>query len=250
MGNARLTMGKVFIDVLSFAEAMVALERLVASREGGYVVTPNVDHIVLAEDNPEFAAVYQRAALSFADGAPVVWASRLLEARLPERVSGADLVAPVLERAGQLGWRVALVGAGPGVAEQAAQVARERWGTQVVFTAAPHVRLDDAAVIDGLAGQLAEAKPDVVFLAFGAPKQELLSARIVDRVKPAVLLNIGAGLDFLTGNVKRAPVPLRKAGLEWAWRLGQEPRRLWRRYLVNDPRFLLILGRDLRNRRR
>jgi N-acetylglucosaminyldiphosphoundecaprenol N-acetyl-beta-D-mannosaminyltransferase len=169
-----------------------------------------------------------------------------MDMTLPEKISGSDLVGPLLERAGQRKWRVAFLGAGPGVAEKAATIAREKWGTDVVFTDAPMVNLKDTAQIDRIAQQLAEAKADLVLMAFGAPKQELLIARIADRVKPAVLLGIGASLDFIAGTLERAPVLMQKTGTEWLYRLAQEPRRLWRRYLVEDPKFLRILARTLR----
>ena len=246
MTAKRLTIGKVPIDVLTFAQALEAVEALVASKQGGFVFTPNVDHIVTVDEHPEFEAAYQKASLSLADGTPVVWASRLMDMTLPEKISGSDLVGPLLERAGQRKWRVAFLGAGPGVAEKAATIAREKWGTDVVFTDAPMVNLKDTAQIDRIAQQLAEAKADLVLMAFGAPKQELLIARIADRVKPAVLLGIGASLDFIAGTLERAPVLMQKTGTEWLYRLAQEPRRLWRRYLVEDPKFLRILARTLR----
>ncbi len=242
-------LGKVPVDVLTFAEALDAVERLITGRQGGYVFTPNIDHVVSVEDSPEFEKAYARASLSLADGMPIVWASRLLGQPLPERVAGSDLVGPLLERAGQRGWRVYFLGAGPGVAEKAAAIARERWGTNVIGTDAPMVNLADTAQIDRIAAQLASAQPDLVLMAFGAPKQELLIDRIADRVKPAVLLGIGASLDFIAGTITRAPDLMRRAGLEWLFRLAQEPRRLWRRYLVNDPKFLLILLRALKDRR-
>lgn len=245
----RLTIGKVPIDVLTFAEALERIDALVTAKQGGFVFTPNVDHIVSVEDHPEFEAAYQKASLSLADGTPVVWSSRLLEHRLPEKISGSDLVGPLLELAGRRKWRVAFLGAGPGVAEKAAAIAREKWKTDVVYTDAPFVKLDDAAQLDDIARKLSDARADLVLMAFGAPKQELLIHRIADRVKPAVLLGIGASLDFIAGTVKRAPVVMQKAGLEWLYRLGQEPRRLWRRYLVNDPKYLLILARTLRGPR-
>lgn len=233
---------------MSFTEALEAIERLVEARQGGYVFTPNIDHVVNVEDDAEFAQAYARASLSLADGMPIVWASRLLGMPLPGRVAGSDMVGPLLELAGRRGWRVFMLGAGPGVAEKAAAVARSRWGTNVVGTDAPMVNLKDAAQIDGIAKQLDAAKPDLVLMAFGAPKQELLIARIAERVRPAVLLGIGASLDFIAGTIKRAPAIMRNTGFEWLYRLAQEPRRLWRRYLVNDPKFLLILLRTLRDR--
>ena len=242
----RLQLGKVPVDVVSFSQALLAIEALVEGKRGGYVFTPNIDHVVTAEDNAEFAKAYAEASLSLADGMPIVWGSRLLGTPLPERVAGSDLVGPLLDLAGQKQWRVAFFGAGPGVADKAAAVAKEKWNTQVIFTDAPLVTLADTAQIDAIASKLAAARPDLILMALGAPKQELLIAAIAGRVKPAVLLGIGASLDFIAGTVKRAPALMRKTGLEWLYRLAQEPRRLWRRYLINDPRFALILLRSIR----
>jgi N-acetylglucosaminyldiphosphoundecaprenol N-acetyl-beta-D-mannosaminyltransferase len=238
------------VDVVTLDEAVARIEALVDAKAGGFVFTPNVDHVVNVETDDAFAAAYQRASLSTADGMPLVWASRLLGTPLPERVAGSDLLEPVLQLAARRAYRVFFLGAGPGVAEKAAEEARRRFGTTIVGTDAPLIRLDDAEQLEAIIRQLQEAQPDLVMMAFGAPKQELLIDRIADRVRPAVLLGIGASLDFLAGTVKRAPHVLRRSGLEWAWRLAQEPGRLWRRYLVNDPRFALVLARTLAAQRR
>lgn len=245
----RLTIGRVPVDVVDSREALAEVERLIDAKQGGFVFTPNIDHVVNVERDDAFAAAYARADLSIADGMPLVWASHLLGTPLPERVAGSDLVGPLLERAGQRQWRVFLLGAAPGVADKAAKVAKEKWNTLIVGTDAPMVNLKDTAQLDAIAQQLADAKPDLVLLAFGAPKQELLIAHIADRVKPAVLLGIGASLDFIAGTIKRAPAIMRKTGFEWLYRLAQEPGRLWRRYLVNDPRFVVILLRTWNERR-
>ncbi len=249
MSQKRLTIGRVPIDVVTFQQAMERIEALVDAKQGGSVFTPNVDHVVNVETDEAFAAAYQRASLSVADGMPLVWASKVLGRPLPERVSGSDLLEPTLQLAAKRGWRVFFLGAAPGVAEKAAIVARERFGTNVVGTDAPFVKLDDAAQLERIARQLADSKAELVMMAFGAPKQELLIDRIAERVKPAVMLGIGASLDFLAGTVKRAPAIMRSTGFEWLYRLSQEPGRLWKRYLVNDPKFAVILLRTLKRQK-
>lgn len=245
----RLTIGKVPVDVVTAQQALARIEALVEAKQGGFVVTPNIDHVVNVEGDAAFEAVYRRAALSVADGMPLVWASKLLRTPLPERVAGSDLLEPVLRLAATKGWRVYFLGAAPGVAEKAAQVARERFGTNVVGTDSPMVKVDDAAQVSRIAEQLAAAKPELIMMAFGAPKQEFLMDRVAEQVKPAVMLGIGASLDFLAGTVKRAPALLRKTGFEWLYRLTQEPGRLWRRYLVNDPKFVAIFLKTLKRER-
>lgn len=245
MTPPRIFIGKVPVDVVTFQQAVDRIEALVEARQGGMVFTPNVDHVVNVDTDPTFEAAYARASLSVADGMPLVWASKLLGSPLPERVAGSDLLEPSLRLAARKGWRVYFLGAGPGVAEKAATVARERFGTNVVGVDAPFVKLNDAAQLARIAAQLTEARPELVMMAFGAPKQEFLMDRIADQVKPAVMLGIGASLDFLAGTVKRAPSVMRKTGFEWLYRLTQEPGRLWKRYLVNDPKFAAIFLKTL-----
>jgi N-acetylglucosaminyldiphosphoundecaprenol N-acetyl-beta-D-mannosaminyltransferase len=180
------------------------------------------------------------------DGQPLVWASRLLGAPLPERISGADLVPLLMKRAAVHHWRVYLVGAGPGVAEMAAEKIR-CLGVDIAGTDSPLLssRLDPSestAVVE----KIQRARPNLVLVAFGSPKQEQWMFQVQEQIRPAVSIGVGAALDFVAGRVKRAPRWMSRSGLEWLFRLSQEPRRLWRRYLVNDPRFLLILLRMLR----
>jgi N-acetylglucosaminyldiphosphoundecaprenol N-acetyl-beta-D-mannosaminyltransferase len=250
VSTKRLRIGKLWVDVLRFEEALDAVEALVRKGQGGNVFTPNVDHVVMVESNEAFAQAYSRAALCLADGMPLVWGSRLLGLPLPERVAGSDLVLPLLERAAQRQWRVFFLGANEGVADKAAEVVRQRFGTNVVGTDAPRITLGDTAQLDRIGAQLNAAQPHLVLMAFGAPKQEFLMDALADRVRPAVCLGIGASLDFIAGTVKRAPAFMRRSGLEWLYRLGQEPRRLWRRYLINDPLFAAILMRTLRDGQR
>ncbi|HTN52308.1 MAG TPA: WecB/TagA/CpsF family glycosyltransferase [Anaeromyxobacter sp.] len=247
-----LRLGAVPIDQVTFAGALEAIEALVARRRGGVVVTPNVDHVVIAERLPGFRAAYAAADLSLADGKPIVWASHLLGAPLPEKISGSDLVLPLMDLAAARGWRVFLLGAGPGVGEAAAGRLRLERRVNVVGTAAPRISLEPGAIDESEAAilSLRAADPQLVLVAFGAPKQELWMHRHRDRLAPAVLLGVGASLDFVAGRVRRAPRWVSRAGLEWLWRLLREPRRLWRRYLVEDPRFLAVLWRTMRERRR
>ena len=243
-------MGSLEIDPVTLAGAVDAVGALVERGRGGFVVTPNVDHVVLAERDLDFRAAYAAAALSLADGQPVVWASHLLGHPVPEKVSGSDLVWPLMERAAARGWRVFLLGAGPGVAEEAARRLRERPGVNVAGTAAPFLtaRGGDGEGAAEAAAAIRAARPHLVLVAFGAPKQELWMSRNAGALAPAVLLGVGASVDFLAGRVRRAPRWISRAGLEWLWRLLKEPRRLWRRYLVDDPGFVLILGRQLLRR--
>lgn len=246
MGTTRLRVGQVPLDLVSFDQALLAIEALVEAGRGGYVVTPNIDHVVLAEDDRHFRDAYAGASLSLIDGTPLFWSTRLLGQQAPAKVSGSDLVEPLMARAGAKGWKVYLLGAGPGVAERAGKIFEQRYRTQVVGCDAPMLSLnEDDAATRAAFEKVKAARPDLLLLALGAPKQEILMHRWLPTFAPAVALGIGASLDFVVGTVRRAPVWMQRSGLEWAWRLGQEPRRLWRRYLVNDPRFLKVLAQTL-----
>jgi len=247
-GTARVEIGTLRVHVLDLEGALDAIEALVSARAGGAVFTPNVDHVVKAERDPAFRAAYRDADLCLADGMPLVWASRLLGAPLPERVAGSDLVVPLAERAARNGWRVYLLGGAPGDAERAADVLARRHGVAIAGVDAPFLAPgpDGEAAALAAAERVRAARPELVYVAFGAPKQELWIHRHVGFIRPAVALGVGASLAFIAGTLPRAPRWMARAGLEWAYRLGREPRRLWRRYLADAGGFLPIVARGLR----
>ena len=247
VGNARWRLGDVPVDRVTFDQALEAIAKMIHSGTGGAVYTPNADHVVMAREHEGLRRAYQEVDLSVADGMPVVWASYLLGAPVPEKISGSDLVPRLMGRAEREGWRVYLLGGGPGVAARAAENLRViHPRLSVVGTASPRIEVTDgpsahAAVMAGVR----EVSPHVVLVGLGAPKQELFIHQVRHALRPAVLLGVGATLDFMAGVVPRAPRWVSSAGLEWAYRLAREPRRLWRRYLVRDPRFVGIVVRDL-----
>jgi N-acetylglucosaminyldiphosphoundecaprenol N-acetyl-beta-D-mannosaminyltransferase len=246
-----MTLGHLPIDAVTRRDALDVVEQLV-NGNGGTVFTPNVDHIVLAEDDERFRDAYSRVSLSIADGMPLVWASRLLKEPLPEKLSGSDFVPVLLERAAERGWRVYLLGGAPGVGALARDKLLAQYpNLQIVGVDAPRFDANDpperrAAVLD----RVRATRPHIVLVALGAPKQELWIDFAREELRPAVLMGVGATLDFIAGTMPRAPRWMSASGLEWLFRLVREPRRLWKRYLVRDPRFLMILGRKARERRR
>jgi N-acetylglucosaminyldiphosphoundecaprenol N-acetyl-beta-D-mannosaminyltransferase len=239
----RVRVGSLELDALSKPEAIEAIIRLVREGRGGTVFTPNVDHIVQAEHDLAFREAYTRTALSLVDGTPVLWAARLLGTPLPEKLSGSDLFEPLVERAARERLRIVLLGGGSGVAELAARNLRERIPTlQVVDTLAPRLGLTATDEERACVARLQQAQADLIFVCLGAPKQELFSDRNRQALAPAVLVGFGAAVDFAAGTVPRAPGWVSRAGLEWAFRLGREPRRLAARYLLRDPEFLKIVA--------
>ncbi len=239
----RISIGPVPIDVTDFDGALERVEQLVDAKLGGTVFTPNVDHIVMADADPRFRRAYEHASLSLVDGMPVLWASRLLKTPLPEKISGSDLVWPLMRLAARRGYRVFLLGGDEGVAELAKRrFEAELPGLMIVGTDGSHISVD--AVDEALIARIRAAKPDIVLLALGAPKQELFAHEQRDKLAPAVCIGIGASLDFVAGTKSRAPRWMSRSGLEWLFRLAQEPGRLGPRYLLRGPRFLGILARQ------
>jgi N-acetylglucosaminyldiphosphoundecaprenol N-acetyl-beta-D-mannosaminyltransferase len=247
----RLRIGELEVDSVTFDQALERIAELIDRGEGGAVFTPNVDHVVKAETDVEFRLAYSRASLCLADGMPILWASRLLGSPLPEKVSGSDLVLPLAALAAERRWRVYLIGGGPGVAAEAGVKLARELGVDVVGTDSPVVRHDGSTEqADDILERVRATKPHLVLVAFGAPKQERWIDRFRDRITPAVAMGVGGSLDFMVGRTRRAPAWMSRAGLEWLFRLGQEPRRMWRRYLIEDPRFVAIVARTRRRERR
>jgi N-acetylglucosaminyldiphosphoundecaprenol N-acetyl-beta-D-mannosaminyltransferase len=243
----RFLLGHVPVDRMTMHQALAAIVALVEAGRGGAVFTPNVDHVVLADTDLRLRAAYAEVDLSLADGMPVVWASHLLLRAVPEKLSGSDLTPALMPLAAARGMRVFLVGGGEGVAQRAAQnLRREHPGLVVAGTASPRIDMGEPpAVRAPLLAEIRAAAPDIVLVGFGCPKQELWIHEARATLAPAVLLGVGASLDFAAGTVARAPHWISQTGLEWLYRLGREPTRLWRRYLLRDPAFLGILLRDM-----
>jgi N-acetylglucosaminyldiphosphoundecaprenol N-acetyl-beta-D-mannosaminyltransferase len=238
-------------DFVTLGEAVDRVERLARERTGGLVVTPNVDFVMKVQVDHAFRRVCQQSPLVLADGMPVVWASRLLGAPLPERVAGSDLFPLACERAAQVGQSVYLLGAREGVAERAARILQDRYpGLQVAGTHSPPLGFDrDAAASARVVELVRAAQPDLLFLALGAPKQELWYDAHRDALGVPVALGVGASIDFIAGEVQRAPSWMRRAGLEWLYRFVQEPRRLFRRYFIDDTKFIVLVAREWRRSR-
>jgi N-acetylglucosaminyldiphosphoundecaprenol N-acetyl-beta-D-mannosaminyltransferase len=249
--RSRVRIGELEVDPVTSEQALERIAELVDRGNGGAVFTPNVDHVVKAGSDLEFRRAYSRASLCLADGMPILWAARLLGSPLPAKVSGSDLVFPLARLAGERRWRVYLLGGGPGVAQEAGVMLSKELGVDVVGTDSPVVHEDGTTEqAERTLGRLAATKPHLVLVALGAPKQERFIDRYGDRLRPAVAMGVGGSLDFLVGRVRRAPAWMSRAGLEWLFRLGQEPRRMWRRYLIEDPKFVTIVARTRRDRRR
>jgi N-acetylglucosaminyldiphosphoundecaprenol N-acetyl-beta-D-mannosaminyltransferase len=212
------------------------------------IVTPNVDHIIMLQKQPDLRAAYEAATLVLADGAPLVFASRWLKKDIPERVAGSDIVNELFASAREP-LRVFLLGAGPGVADIAAEKIRLKWPTvNVVGTYSPPFGFEKVdAENNRILSAIAEARPHLLIVGFGAPKQELWVHRFQDQLQARVAICAGATIDFIAEHRRRSPVWMSRAGLEWLHRLAIEPRRLFRRYARDAVMFPPLLWREWRN---
>jgi N-acetylglucosaminyldiphosphoundecaprenol N-acetyl-beta-D-mannosaminyltransferase len=226
--------------------AAEAIAGAVAAGARGYVVTPNVDHVVRLRRDAAFRRAYEGAAFVVADGMPLVWASRLLGRPLKGRVTGADLLPALCAVAAARGYSVFLLGGGDGVAPRAAAALLARFpGLRIAGTHTPPPGFGDApGPVEAALDAVARARPDILFVGLGAPKQELWVHAHWDRIAATVAVCCGAAIDFAAGARSRAPGWVQHAGVEWLWRLLHEPKRLWRRYLVDDVAFLGIFLRE------
>jgi N-acetylglucosaminyldiphosphoundecaprenol N-acetyl-beta-D-mannosaminyltransferase len=213
-----------------------------------YVVTPNVDHAVMFQQRADLRAAYADASLVLADGTPIVVASRLLKRPLPERVAGSDLVPEIFQAANK-SLRVFLLGAAPGVAEVAAEKIESRSKhVEIVGSYSPPLGFEnDRAENSRILSRIAAANPDLLIVGFGAPKQELWVHVHRHALQAKVALCAGATIDFLAGNRLRSPIWMRRAGLEWLHRLGNEPRRLASRYARDAWIFPQLVWREMTN---
>jgi len=214
--------------------------------KGGWVITLNTDLLLQCTRDPELRAQYERAELRVADGLPLMWAAWLQGTPLPDRVAGSDLVWLLAEAAARTGRSLYLLGGDSGVADgAAARLRAELPNLRIVGYSSPRISgRPTAQEVDHVRETLLAARPDLVYVALGAPKQEWLIASLRDEFAGTWMIGVGISLSFVAGFVDRAPLWMQRAGLEWLHRLFQEPKRLGRRYLVHDLPFVLKLLMD------
>jgi N-acetylglucosaminyldiphosphoundecaprenol N-acetyl-beta-D-mannosaminyltransferase len=222
------------LDPVTADEALARIAAMVESRRPHYIVTPNVDFLVQARTNPALHRILCEADLVLCDGQPLVWASRWLGNPLPERVAGSDLAPRLMAQAAQKGHRVFLLGATPEANEAAANRLEASYpNLQLAGHYAPPfsplAEMDHEAIVC----RIRAAEPDILLVSFGCPKQEQWIAMHHHALDVPVCIGMGATIDFLAGHVRRAPAWMQRSGLEWTYRLLQEPRRLYRRYATD-----------------
>lgn len=224
------------------------LESRIKRNQKGYVVTPNVDHIVKLQRDKMFKKSYEGAGFVLVDGAPILFVSRLLGKPLLEKISGSDLFLRLLSFAGENDLKIFLLGAGADVNRDAAEKIRtECPEVRIAGRCAPSAGFENNdRENQELVRIINQAEPDLLFIFLGTPKQENWICHNIDNLRIKFAFCFGAALDFYSGYAPRAPAWIQRAGLEWLLRLIHNPKRLAKRYLVDDflP-FLWISGREI-----
>ena len=234
--NERIQVMNATYTNMSCQELLDAAASRVKARDPATIIFLNVDVVMKLEKDAYLARIVEEAEYVLADGMPLIWISKLLRRRLKERVSGSDFVPLLCERAAKENISLFLVGGAEGVAAAAVKQLEQRYpGIRVVGTDSPPMGFEkDPEEIERLNGHIREAAPDIVIVCLGCPKQEKYLYENRDKLGAALYVCAGATIDFLAGNVKRAPLWMRKYGLEWFYRFLQEPKRLFKRYFVDD----------------
>lgn len=241
----RVDLFGIAVDNLDMAGALAGIERLIAAGRPSLVVTPNVQHVNLHRKNADFRAAYAAASLVLSDSVPLVWLSVLLGRPLKDRVAGSDILPAFCLPAAARGYRLFLLGSRPGVASRAAaNLEREYPGLRIAGVFSPPEGFEnDKRLCERIFDTVRAARPDILFVGLGSPKGEIWTWRNLESLGVPAAVCVGAAFDFAAGRLRRAPRWLQRIGLEWFFRLMQEPKRMWRRYIIGNAEFLILIVR-------
>jgi N-acetylglucosaminyldiphosphoundecaprenol N-acetyl-beta-D-mannosaminyltransferase len=240
------------ISMVTYEDTMAVMDGLVDGGGRGYVCAAPVHALMVAQDDPEMLEALRASTLVVPDGMPIVWASNLLGEQLADRVYGPELMLRYSDRCAERGHRVWLYGGRDQgtLVELALSMRKRHAGIKIVGGYSPPFRPLTADEEDAIAEQINQARPDVLWVGIGVPKQEKWMARMRERLEVPVMCGVGAAFDFHAGRVSMAPSWMQERGLEWIYRIGQEPRRLLPRYLSTNPRFVAAMTRQYLRQRR
>ncbi len=241
----------VGVHALNLRSAVAVLQAAIETRTKGYVCVTGVHGVSEAQSNPSFRAILNHALLNTPDGMPMIWVGRGAGFRDMDRVYGPDLLLEVCQTSESTGWKHFFYGGGPGTAESLAAVLIAKYPKlQVVGTHTPPFRPLTPAELADLQAQVAAARPDIIWVGLSTPKQENVMSSTLDVLDDPVMSGIGAAFYLISGKVRQCPRWIQRTGFEWLYRLIQEPRRLWKRYLKNNPLFVWRIFLQLSGLRR
>lgn len=233
---ARIKFMNTDIDNLTMEETLNEIDKLIQKKNCSYVVTPNVDHIVRLEKDEELQKVYKNASLILTDGKPLIWISKWYKTPIKEKISGSDLFPRVCQLAANKNYTMYLLGAAEGVADTAARNLMKKYpGLNIVGTYSPPFGFEkNEQEMNKIKTQIQDVHPDILIVGLGCPKQEKFMYYHCKELGVPISFGLGASIDFEAGNIKRAPKWMSNHGLEWLYRITQDPKRLAKRYLVDD----------------
>jgi len=241
----------VGVHALNLRSAVLALQSAIASRTKGYVCVTGVHGVSEAQTDPAFRDILNHAFLNTPDGMPLVWIGRSSGHQEMERVYGPDLLLEVCKASQWTRWKHFFYGGGPGTAEALAAVLQSKFPRmQIVGTHTPPFRPLTPAELKEFQAQIAATRPDIIWVGLSTPKQENFMASTLSSLDVPIMIGIGAAFDLISGKVRQSPRWIQRSGFEWLYRLIQEPRRLWKRYLKNNPLFVWRLFLQLTGLRR
>lgn len=245
--NSSIHMLGVRFDDLTLSGSLDKIREFLAKKTPHIIVTPNVDFLMLARAMPSFRKILEKTDLNLCDSMPLFWVSRFYGKPLSARIAGSDLFPLLCAEAATQGWKVYLFGAMPGIAQKA----KEKLETQfpslcVVGAVSPseNFAVDSPDAIT-IVENINSTSPDILFVALGTPKQEEFLFKYKERLRTPVNIGVGGSFDFFVGSKKRASIWVQNMGLEWAYRLIHEPKRLWWRYLMRDSFCPILIGIEI-----
>jgi N-acetylglucosaminyldiphosphoundecaprenol N-acetyl-beta-D-mannosaminyltransferase len=236
----------VSVSAINMAQALDVIDDWITSDARRYVCVTGVHGVMESRRDPRLRDIHNHAGLVTPDGMPLVWWSKAAGWRHTTRVYGPDLMLSCCERSMATGYRHFFFGGDIGVSDLLARKLSKRFpGLVIAGTYTPPFRALTSKEDDEVIRRINDAAADIVWVGLGTPKQEFWMAEHVARIEAPVLIGVGAAFDFHAGLKRQAPVWMRQSGLEWAFRLASEPRRLWKRYLRNNPEFLWLALQQL-----
>jgi exopolysaccharide biosynthesis WecB/TagA/CpsF family protein len=243
-----IIIGNVRIDSVTMQQAVNTTLEMINNKGKYYITTPNLDFLYNASNDQHFMQILNSSSLNIPDGKPLILLSRVLGRPLKEKVSGADFFVEVCRKSVDKNISIFLLGSAPGVADKAKGNLEERFnGIDIVGARSPSFGFEkDEVESRELVEKINIVSPDILFVGVGSPKQELWIDKYLDQLDVKVAIGVGASFDFAAGNVKIPPPYIKKIGFAWLWRLTLEPKRLWKRYLVNNlPLFIKLVFKAL-----
>ncbi len=231
----------VGISAINLDIAKEAFADAIATRSKGYICVTGVHGVMESQADPKLKSIHNRAFLCTPDGMPMVWLGKAAGFKRMDRVYGPDLMFEIFSVSAQHGWKHFFYGGANGVAKDLKERMEGRFpGAQIVGTYEPPFRPLNTDERKDLARIISETMPDIVWVGLSTPKQERFMAEYLPGLDTTLMVGVGAAFDFHAGRVKQAPRWIQRSGMEWFFRLCTEPRRLWKRYLKNNPRFVLF----------